>query len=38
MVLCDELEGNIWRSKQESEKLMRVVLQEAFEVKEEVLN
>jgi type I restriction enzyme S subunit len=38
MALCDELEKNIEQSKLESEKLMRAVLQEAFSVKEEVLN
>ncbi|KXO03072.1 hypothetical protein AYK81_28695 [Bacillus thuringiensis] len=38
MLLCDELEANIEQSKQESEKLMKAVLQEAVTVKEEVLN
>jgi len=38
MTLCDELEKNIEQSKQESENLMKAVLQEAFTVKEEVLN
>ncbi|MBY7125750.1 restriction endonuclease subunit S [Bacillus sp. 16GRE42] len=38
MSLCNELEKNIEQSKQESERLMKAVLQEAFTVKEEVLN
>ncbi|MGO5009773.1 restriction endonuclease subunit S [Bacillus wiedmannii] len=38
MSFCDELEKNIEHSKQESEKLMKAVLQEAFMIKEEVLN
>ncbi|MEH6858776.1 restriction endonuclease subunit S [Priestia megaterium] len=38
MILCDELEQNIEQSKQETEKLMKAVLQEAFTVKEEVLS
>ncbi|MEH7813887.1 restriction endonuclease subunit S, partial [Bacillus toyonensis] len=38
MSLCDELEMHIEQSKQESEKLMKAVLQEAFMVKEEVLS
>ncbi|MET3407116.1 type I restriction enzyme S subunit [Priestia aryabhattai] len=38
MALCDKLERNIEQSKQESEKLMIAVLQEALAVKEEVLN
>ncbi|MBH0358173.1 restriction endonuclease subunit S [Bacillus toyonensis] len=38
MSLCDELEANIEQSKIESETLMKAVLQEAFMVKEEVLN
>ncbi|WHX92020.1 restriction endonuclease subunit S [Peribacillus simplex] len=38
MKLCDELEHNIEQFKQESEKLMKAVLQEALAVKEEVLN
>ncbi|WP_051405108.1 restriction endonuclease subunit S [Bacillus cihuensis] len=38
MELCDELEANIEQSKQEAEKLMKAVLQEAFAIKEEVLN
>lgn len=36
--LCDELEKNIELSKQEADKLMQAVLQEAFAVKEEVLS
>ncbi|MEB2630670.1 restriction endonuclease subunit S [Peribacillus frigoritolerans] len=38
MELCDELEQKIEQSKQESENLMKAVLQEAFTVKDEVLN
>ncbi|MGE6619088.1 restriction endonuclease subunit S [Bacillus mycoides] len=38
MILCDELEANIEKSKHESEQLMKAVLQGAFTVKEEVLN
>ncbi|PGH71494.1 type I restriction endonuclease subunit S [Bacillus thuringiensis] len=38
MILCDELEANIEKSKHESEQLMKSVLQETFTVKEEVLN
>ena len=33
MKLCDELEGQLRQSKQESERLMQAVLQEAFEGK-----
>lgn len=38
LALCDELEQVVERSKQESEKLIKVVLKEAFTVKEEVLS
>ena len=38
MTLCDELEKTIEQSKQEAENLMKAILQEAFSVKEEVLN
>jgi len=38
MALCNELETNIEQSKQESEILMKAVLQEAFTIKEEVLS
>ncbi|PFJ81436.1 hypothetical protein COI95_08700 [Bacillus cereus] len=38
MSLCDELEVNIEQSRLESETLMKALLQEAFTVKEEVLN
>ncbi|PGX99698.1 restriction endonuclease subunit S [Bacillus thuringiensis] len=38
MSLCDKLETSIEQSKQEAEKLMKAVLQEAFTVKEEVLS
>ncbi|MGE1054632.1 restriction endonuclease subunit S [Bacillus cereus] len=38
MSLCDELESNIEQSRLESETLMKAVLQEAFTVKEEVIN
>ncbi|MFK4317512.1 type I restriction enzyme S subunit [Bacillus sp. RC145] len=38
MSLCNELEENIEQSKQESENLMKAVLQEAFTVKEEALS
>ncbi|PEV93977.1 hypothetical protein CN442_00780 [Bacillus thuringiensis] len=38
MILCDELESNIEQSRLESETLMKAVLQEAFTVKEEILN
>jgi len=31
MKLCDELEGQLRQSKQESERFMQAVLQEAFE-------
>ena len=34
MKLCDELEKQIRQSKEESERLMQAVLQEAFEVKD----
>ncbi|MGX5475398.1 restriction endonuclease subunit S [Bacillus toyonensis] len=38
MLLCNELEENIEQSRQESETLMKAVLQEAFTIKEEVLS
>lgn len=38
MALCNELEENIEQSKLENEHLLKVVLQKAFTVKEEVLN
>jgi hypothetical protein len=38
MLLCKELERNIKKTKQESEKLMKTVLQESFTVTEEVLS
>ena len=38
MALCNELAQTVEQSKQKSEKLMQTVLQEAFTVKEEVLN
>ncbi|MDA1852081.1 restriction endonuclease subunit S [Bacillus cereus] len=38
MEYCGELERNIIETKQESEKLLKAILQEAFTVKEEVLN
>ena len=38
MSICNELEQAVEQSKQESENLMKAVLQEALSVKEEVLN
>ncbi|QDZ83533.1 restriction endonuclease subunit S [Priestia megaterium] len=38
MILCDQLEANIEQSKQEADKLMQAVLQEASSVKKEVLS
>jgi restriction endonuclease S subunit len=38
MALCDDLEQSVEQTKQESEKLMKAVLQEAFSVKEQVFS
>jgi hypothetical protein len=38
MALCYELETSIEQSKLESEKLIKAVLQEAFSVKDKILN
>ncbi|PFF29051.1 hypothetical protein CN327_26665 [Bacillus cereus] len=38
MAVCDKLEQTVEQSKQEVERLMKAVLQEAFTIKEEVLN
>jgi type I restriction enzyme S subunit len=38
MSLCEMLQQTIEKTKEESENLMKAVLQEAFAVKEEVLN